>query len=122
MLSYSSSIKFLPFPSSLQKFTDALETPDAPEWEELLEALRRHQAREQYEDHVSLLEAMVTIHRLTDKAEAAVKKLASLDWTAWLALVDSVYLPLSTMALEAERRSSQLPEKVNVFRITQRAK
>ena len=61
---------------------------------------------------MSLLEAMVTIHRLTDKAEAAVKNLASLDWKAWLALVDLVYLPLSTMALEAERRSSQLPEKV----------
>ena len=64
------------------KLTDALETPDAPEWEELLEALRRHQAREQYADHVSLLEAMVTIHRLTDNAEAAVKNLASMDWKA----------------------------------------
>lgn len=112
----------LPLEKAPCKLTDALETPDALEWEELLEALRRHQAREQYEDHVSLLEAMVTIHRLTDKAEAAVKNLASLDWKAWLALVDLVYLPLSTMALEAERRSSQLPEKVNVFRITQRAK
>ena len=111
--------EILPFEKAPCKLTDALETP---EWEELLDALRRHQAREQYEDHVSLLEAMVTIHRLTDKAEAAVKNLASLDWKAWLALVDSVYLPLSTMALEAERRSSQLPEKVNVFRITQRAK
>ncbi|HFT0375065.1 TPA: hypothetical protein ACH1TY_001257 [Enterobacter mori] len=111
----------LPLEKAPCKLTDVLETPNAPEWEELLEALRRHQAREQYEDHVSLLEAMVTIHRLTDKAEAAVKNLANLDWKAWLALVDSVYLPLSTMALEAERRSSQLPEKVNVFRITQRA-
>lgn len=112
----------LPLEKAPCKLTDALETPDAPEWEELLEALRRHQAREQYEDHVSLLEAMVTIHRLTDKAEAAVKNLARLDWKAWLALMDSVYLPLSTMAVVAERRSSQLPEKVNVFRITQRAK
>lgn len=112
----------LPLEKASCKLTDALETPDAPEWGELLEALRRHQAREQYEDHISLLEAMVTIHRLTDKAEAAVKNLSSLDWKAWLALVDSVYLPLSTMALEAERRSSQLPEKVNVFRISQRAK
>lgn len=112
----------LPLEKASCKLTDALETPDAPEWGQLLEALRRHQAREKYEDHVSLLEAMVTIHRLTDKAESAVKKLASLDWKAWLNLVDSVYLPLSTMALEAERRSSQLPEKVNVFRITQRAK
>jgi hypothetical protein len=112
----------LPLEKASCKLIDALETPDAPEWEELLDALRRHQAREQYEDHVSLLEAMVTIHRLTDKAETAVKNLAGLDWKAWLTLVDSVYLPLSTMALEAERRSSQLPEKVNVFRITQRAK
>jgi hypothetical protein len=112
----------LPFEPAPCKLTDALETPDAPQWKELLEALRRHQAREQYEDHVSLLEAMVTIHRLTDKAEQAVKNLASLEWKAWLELVDSVYLPLSTMAIEAERRSSQLPEKVNVFRITQRAK
>lgn len=112
----------LPLEKASCKLTDALETPDAPEWEELLKALGRHQAREQYEDHVSLLEAMITIHRLTDKAEAAVKNLASLDWKAWLELVDSVYLPLSTMALEAEQRSNQLPEKVNVFRITQRAK
>ncbi len=37
-------------------------------------------------------------------------------------MIDKVYLPLSAMALEAERRSAQLPEKVNVFRITQRAK
>lgn len=112
----------LPLEKAPCKLTDALETPDAPEWEELLKALRRHQAREQYEDHVSLLEAMVSIHRLTDKAEAAVKNFANLDWEAWLVLLDSVYLPLSTMALEAERRSSQLQEKVNVFRITQRAK
>lgn len=91
----------LPLEKASCKLIDALETPDAPEWEELLEALRRHQAREQYEEHVSLLEAMVTIHRLTDKAEAAVKNLASLDWKAWLTLVDLVYLPLSTMALEA---------------------
>jgi len=112
----------LPFEKASCKLTDALDTPEAPEWEELLKALRSHQAREQYKDHVSLLEAMVTVHRLTHKAEASVKGLASLDWKAWLALVDSVYLPLSTMALEAERRSNQLPEKVNVFRITQRAK
>lgn len=112
----------LPLEKASCKLTDAVETPDAPEWEGLLEALRRHQAREQYEDHVSLLEAMVTIHRLTDKAEAAVLKLATLDWKAWLTLVDSVYLPLSSMALEAERRSNHLPERVNVFRITQRAK
>lgn len=112
----------LPLEKAHCKLTDALETPDAPEWIELLEALRRHQAREQYEDHVSLLEAMVTIHRLTGKAEAAVENLTSLDWKDWLTLVDSVYLPLSTMALEAERRSNQLPEKVNVYRITQRAK
>jgi len=112
----------LPLEKASCKLTDALERPDAPEWEGLLEALRRHQAREQYEDHVSLLEALVTIHRLTDKAESAVKNLTSLDWKAWLVLVDSVYLPLSTMALQAELRSSQLQEKVNVFRITQRAK
>ena len=112
----------LPLEKASCRLTDTLETPEAPEWEELLEALRRHQAREQYEDHVSLLEAMVTIHRLTDKAEAAVKNLTHLDWKAWLALVDVVYLPLSTMSLEAERRSSQLPVMVNVFRITQRAK
>lgn len=112
----------LPLEKASCKLTDTLDTPDAPEWEELLEALRQHQAREKYEEHVSLLEAMVTIHRLTNKAEAAVKNLASLDWKAWLALLDSIYLPLSTMALEAERRSNQLPEKVNVFRITQRAK
>lgn len=112
----------LPFEKASCKLTDILDTPEAPEWEDLLEALRRHQARGQYEDHISLLEAMVTVHRLTDKAEAAVKNLTSLDWKTWLALVDTVYLPLSTMALEAERRSSQLPEKVNVFRITQRAK
>ncbi|MCY9666476.1 PglZ domain-containing protein [Paenibacillus alginolyticus] len=111
----------LPLEKASCKLTDSLETPDAPEWEELLDALRRHQAREQYEDHISLLEAMVTIHRLTDKAEVAVKNLANLDWKSWLTLVDSVYLPLSTMALEAERSSSQLPEKVNVFPITQRA-
>ncbi|MEC7289449.1 MAG: hypothetical protein VXW22_05080, partial [Pseudomonadota bacterium] len=43
-------------------------------------------------------------------------------WKAWLTLVDSVYLPLSTRVVEAERHSNQLPKKVNVFRITQRAK
>lgn len=112
----------LPLEKAACKLTDTLETPDAAKWVELLEALRRHQAREQYEDHVSLLEAMVTIHRLTDKAEAAEKQLSSLDWKAWMVLLDSVYLPLSTMALEAERRTNQLPEMVNVFRITQRAK
>lgn len=112
----------LPLEKASCNLTDTIETPDAPEWEELLIALRRHQAREQYEDHVSLLEAMVTIHRLTDKAEVAVKKLNSIDWKAWLDIIDTVYLPLSSMALEAERRTNQLPEKVNVFRITQRAK
>lgn len=112
----------LPLEKASCKLTDTLETPDAPEWEELLIALRRHQAREQYEDHVSLLEAMVTIHRLTDKAELAAKKLASMDWKQLLYIIDTVYLPLSSMALEAERRTNQLPEKVNVYRITQRAK
>ena len=32
----------LPLEKAPCKLTDALETPDAPEWEELLEALRRH--------------------------------------------------------------------------------
>lgn len=112
----------LPFEKASCKLTDTLEAPDAPEWEALLEALRRHQAREKYEDHVSLLEAMVTIHRLTDKAEAAAKNLTAIDWKAWIELIDSIYLPLSSMMLEAERRSGHLPEKVNIFRITQRAK
>lgn len=112
----------LPLEQAYCKLTDTLETPDNPQWDELLNALRRHQAREQYEDHITLLEAMVTIHRLTDKAEGAVENLSHLNWTAWLELIDDVYLPLSSMAMEAERRSNQLPEKVNVFRITKRAK
>ena len=112
----------LPLERASCKLTETLDTPEAPEWETLLAALHKHQAREQYEDHVALLEAMVTIHRLTDKAETAIKDLSSLGWEVWLELVDLVYLPLSNMALEAERKSSQLPEKVNVFRITQRAR
>jgi hypothetical protein len=112
----------LPLEKGCCKLTDALDEPDSPQWEELLKALRRHQAREKYEDHVILLEAMVTIHRITGKAETAAKNLANLDWKSWLELIDKVYLPLSSMAQEAERRSGQLPEKVNVFRITKRAK
>ena len=112
----------LPLEKASCKLTDTLDVPDSPQWESLLEALQKHQAREKYEDHVSLLEAMVTIHRLTDRAEDAANNLAHLDWKKWLELIDKVYLPLSAMALEAERRSAQLPEKVNVFRITQRAK
>lgn len=112
----------LPLEKASCKLTDTLDVPDSPQWESLLEALQKHQAREKYEDHVSLLEAMVTIHRLTDRAEDAANNLTHLDWKKWLELIDKVYLPLSAMALEAERRSAQLPEKVNVFRITQRAK
>ncbi|HID73297.1 TPA: PglZ domain-containing protein [Candidatus Micrarchaeota archaeon] len=112
----------LPLERASCKLTDQLDAPNSPKWEELLDALRRHQAREQYEDHVSLLEAMVTIHRLTDKAVQSARNLTNLNWKAWLELIDKVYLPLSSMALEAERRSAQLPEKVNVFRITQQAK
>jgi hypothetical protein len=112
----------LPLETTSCKLTESLNLPDSPQWQELLEAVQKHQAREKYEDHVSLLEAMVTIHRLTDKAENAVKKLTSLDWNKWLELIDKVYLPLFSMAQEADLRSSQLPDKVNVFKITQRAK
>ncbi len=112
----------LPLEKASCKLTDTLDVPDSPQWESLLEALKKHQAREKYEDHVSLLEAMVTIHRLTNRAEDTEKNLVHLDWKKWLELIDKVYLPLSAMALEAERNSAQLPEKVNVFRITQRAK
>lgn len=112
----------LPLEKASCKLTDTLDVPDSPQWESLLEAVQKHQAREKYEAHVTLLEAMVTVHRLTDRAETAGTNLTNLDWKKWLNLIDNVYLPLSAMAFEAERRSAQLPEKVNVFRITQRAK
>jgi len=112
----------LPLEKASCKLTDTLDVPDSPQWESLLEAVQKHQSREKYENHVSLLEAMVTIHRLTDRAELASSNLTNLDWKKWIDLIDKVYLPLSSMASEAERRSAQLPEKVNVFRITQRAK
>ncbi len=112
----------LPLEKASCNLTESLDTPESPQWKELIIALQRHQAREKYEDHVSLLEAMVIIHRLTGRAEDAAKNLNGLDWDSWLKVIDKVYLPLSAMSLEAERRSNQLPEKVNVFRITQRAK
>lgn len=112
----------LPLEQASCKLTDNFDIPDSPQWEKLLEAIQRHQAREKYEDHVLLLEAMVIIHRLTNKAEGLAKNVKNLDWEKWLELIDKVYLPLSSMALEAERRSNQLPEKVNVFRIAQRAR
>lgn len=112
----------LPLERASCKLTDVLESPESPKWEELLEALRRHQAREKYEDQISLLESMVTIHRLTGKAEVATENLSNLNWKAWLELIDKVYLPLSSGTLEVERHSNQLPERVNVFRITQKAK
>jgi len=112
----------LPLERIPYKLTDTLDVPDSRQWEELLEALQKHQSREKYEDHVTLIEAMVTIHRLTHKAEEASANLTNLDWKKWIELIDKIYLPLMTMADEAERRSNQLPEKINVFRITQRAK
>lgn len=112
----------LPLEKASFKLTDTLDIPDSPQWENLLQALHKHQAREKYEDHVSLLEAMVMIHRLTKRAEDAAKNLIHLGWEKWLELIDKVYLPLLAMVLDAEQRTVQLPEKVNVFRITQRAK
>ncbi len=111
----------LPLETAPCRLTDVVDTPDAPEWDTLLKAMHRHQAREQYEHHISLLEALVTIHRLTSRAEAALTRLDDLDWKEWLALVDAVYLPLTTLAMEAERRSSQLPETVDIIRISRRA-
>ena len=112
----------LPLEHVFVDLTDRMEAPDASEWEKLLQALQRHQAREQYEEHVSLLEAMVTIHRLTGKAEAALKKLEGLDWKSWLELVDKTYLPLTAQAQIAERLTEHLPKRVNVFKITQQAR
>lgn len=113
----------LPLEPAACKVTDTLDAPDLdlPQWETLLEALRRHQARERYEGYVSLLEAMVTIQRLTEKAEQAEPTLNRLSWEPWLELIDNVYLPLSTMTLEAERCSNQLSQQIDVSTMTQRA-
>ncbi|MCB2305627.1 PglZ domain-containing protein [Clostridium estertheticum] len=116
------NIDRIPFEPASCKLIDKLETSDSPQWAQLLSAIRHHQSRGQYEYHISLLEDMITIHRLTDLAEVAIKKLNSFDWKAWIDLLDNVYLPLSNIAFEVERRSNQLPEKINVYRITQRAK
>jgi hypothetical protein len=112
----------LPVENAAVDLTKKLDAAKAAEWESLLDALRAHQARERYEDHVSLLEALITVHRLTEKGERASKILAGLDWKAWLEFADTVYLPLAAQTAEVDRLAGSLPTPINISAITSRSR
>jgi type I restriction enzyme M protein len=116
------AIAGLPLENAAVDLTKKLDAAEAAEWESLLDALRAHQAREKYEDHVSLLEALVTVHRLTEKGERASNTLAGLDWKAWLELADKVYLPLAAQTAEAERLAGCLTTAIDISAVTRRSK
>src|SRR5208282_3479096 len=121
-ISNISALSGLPLEPVPIDLTDRLESAEAQEWQRLLELLRRHQSREKYEDHVALLEAMITLHRLTGKAEALRVKTAGLGWNAWLDAVDRIYLPLSAQLQEALVVSARLPGHFEMSKVGDRAR
>ena len=117
-----SQLDTLPLESATIEITERLDTADTEQCRRLVELLRRHQSREKYEDHVALLEAMITLHRLTGKAQAAAGTLTGLGWQDWLRTVDQVYLPLAAQVAEAEILSNRLPGHFDVSKVTNRAR
>ena len=117
-----SDLDHLPLERVAIDLTDRLDSADSAQCERLLELLRRHQSREKYEDHVALLEAMVTLHQLTSKAERIVGTLTGVGWKKWLEAVDRICLPLSAQVVEAEILSAKLPKRFDVSKIVGRAK
>jgi hypothetical protein len=116
-----SAVEKLPLEHAPIDLRDRLDSADAEGWQKLLELLRRHQARERYEDHVALLEAMITLHRLTGKAQQAAAQTRTLDWKGWQAVVDSIYLPLSAQMAEARNVSGKLSGNYDVSKVVGRA-
>lgn len=111
----------LPLEQARIDLSRRLDLPDSDHWQHLLELLLRHQARERYEAHIMLLEAMITLHRLTGKAEQQVSRLNRFTWQEWLPFIDSIYLPLATCVYEAKILTERLPRPFHVARITRRA-
>lgn len=117
-----SQLNTLPLESVTIKITERLDTADTAQCQRLVELLRRHQSREKYEDHVALLEAMITLHRLTGKACAAVGTLTGIGWQDWVKTVDQVYLPLGAHLGEAEILSNRLPGHFDISKVANRAR